>query len=153
MEEAGSFVQAGLAVNGENFDGLVARDNHYFHRFFLRRPAYWTQDLPNPIATKANRARYGGGRLPKLAILTGPSSRPVLSIVERWLRARTRALGPCSMLTRHPTTIPGAGPPIFFGLARFLADAYFGLGDDARSGMSMGSETCHTTPIVRGPNS
>jgi hypothetical protein len=47
------------------------------------------------------------------------------------------------MLTRHPTTIPGAGPPIFFGLARFLADAYFGLGDDARSGMSLGSETCH----------
>ena len=53
----------------------VTGNYYFFHRFFLRRPAYWTQDLPNPIATKANRAQYGGGRLPKLAVLTCAPSR------------------------------------------------------------------------------
>ena len=38
----GAILRAGLAVNGENFDGLVARGNYFFCRFFLRRPSYWT---------------------------------------------------------------------------------------------------------------
>ena len=80
-----------MAVNGENFDGLVARGNQFFTDFFCAALLIGPKTCQIRLLQKLTAGRYGGGRLPKLAILTGPPSRSGRSVDCREMATRAHA--------------------------------------------------------------